>query len=210
MARNKYPERTVEKILNVSFHLFAEKGYEKTTIQDIVNALGMSKGAIYHHFKSKEEIMEALSNRSFVERKSFDYDDTKLNGLEKIRKFMIREFSHQDKQNLDKMSASILRSPQFMPVILQNIMDYNAPMMTIMIEEAIKDGSAQCQDAQMASEAFMILANLWANPFIGNADETYFLRQIKTIGKLMEALGLPILDDELIQAIHLYYRNATA
>ena len=51
MARNKYPQRTVEKILEVSLALFNEKGYEKTTIQDIVNALGMSKGAIYHHFK---------------------------------------------------------------------------------------------------------------------------------------------------------------
>ena len=53
MARNKYPQRTVEKILEVSLALFNEKGYEKTTIQDIVNALGMSKGAIYHHFKSE-------------------------------------------------------------------------------------------------------------------------------------------------------------
>ena len=51
MARNKYPEQTVEKILEVSLKLFSEKGYEKTTMQDIVNALGMSKGAIYHHFK---------------------------------------------------------------------------------------------------------------------------------------------------------------
>ena len=46
MARNKYPEQTVEKILEVSLKLFSEKGYEKTTMQDIVNALGMSKGAI--------------------------------------------------------------------------------------------------------------------------------------------------------------------
>ena len=45
MARNKHPEETVEKILDVSMRLFSEKGYEHTTIQDIVDALGMSKGA---------------------------------------------------------------------------------------------------------------------------------------------------------------------
>ena len=56
MSRNKYPEVTVEKILDVSQRLFYEKGYEKTSIQDIVNELGgLSKGAIYHHFKSKED-----------------------------------------------------------------------------------------------------------------------------------------------------------
>ena len=62
MARNKHPEQTVQKILDVSLKLFGEKGYEKTTIQDIVDALGMSKGAIYHHFKSKDDIIEALGN----------------------------------------------------------------------------------------------------------------------------------------------------
>ena len=46
MARNKYPEETVARILDVSLKLFLEKGYENTTIQDIIDALGnLSKGA---------------------------------------------------------------------------------------------------------------------------------------------------------------------
>ena len=61
MARNKYPEVTVEKILDVAQQLFLEKGYDNTTIQDIVNELGgLTKGAIYHHFKSKEEIIKNI------------------------------------------------------------------------------------------------------------------------------------------------------
>ena len=68
MARNKYPEITVDKILEASQRLFLEKGYDNTTIQDIVNELdGLSKGAIYHHFKSKEEIMSALGDRMFLQ-----------------------------------------------------------------------------------------------------------------------------------------------
>ena len=52
MARNKYPEETVNRILDVAGHLFMEKGYEHTSIQDIIDNLGgLSKGAIYHHFK---------------------------------------------------------------------------------------------------------------------------------------------------------------
>ena len=54
MARNKYPEITEKRILDAALKLFMEKGYEQTTIQDIVNELGdLSKGAVYHHFKSK-------------------------------------------------------------------------------------------------------------------------------------------------------------
>ena len=49
MARNKYPEVTVEKILEVSQRLFMEKGYDNTTIQDIVNELGgLTRRALYH------------------------------------------------------------------------------------------------------------------------------------------------------------------
>ena len=39
MPRNKYPEETVQKILDVSMKLFLEKGYEETTILDIVREL---------------------------------------------------------------------------------------------------------------------------------------------------------------------------
>ena len=73
MARNKYPEVTEERILDTAQHLFLEKGYENTTIQDIVNELGgLTKGAVYHHFKSKEEIMDAVSDRMFFENNPFE------------------------------------------------------------------------------------------------------------------------------------------
>ena len=54
MARNKYPEATKKLIIETAGRLFLEKGYEHTSIQDIIDNLGgLSKGAIYHHFKSK-------------------------------------------------------------------------------------------------------------------------------------------------------------
>ncbi len=73
MARNKYPEVTVDKILEVSERLFLEKGYDNTTIQNIVDELGgLTKGAVYHHFKSKEEIMDALGSKMFSNNNPFD------------------------------------------------------------------------------------------------------------------------------------------
>ena len=64
MARNKYPEETHKRILDVSTKLFFEKGYEQTSLQDIIDGLGgMTKGAIYHHFASKEDILIAVVNR---------------------------------------------------------------------------------------------------------------------------------------------------
>ena len=54
--RNKYPEETVEKILDVSLKLFLEKGYENTTVLDIVDHLGgLTRGAFYHHSNRKKK-----------------------------------------------------------------------------------------------------------------------------------------------------------
>ena len=47
MGRNKYPEQTVEKIIITAARLFSEKGYEQTSIQDILDALKLSKGGLY-------------------------------------------------------------------------------------------------------------------------------------------------------------------
>ena len=64
MSRNRNSEETVKRILEVSYRLFMEKGYEHASIQDIINHLGgLSKGAIYHHFKSKEDILVAVMER---------------------------------------------------------------------------------------------------------------------------------------------------
>ena len=64
MARNKHPEETVNLILDVALVLFFEKGYDNTSIQDIIDGLGgLTKGAVYHHFKSKEDILLAALDR---------------------------------------------------------------------------------------------------------------------------------------------------
>ena len=47
-------------ILKVALQLFMENGYKRTSYQDLIKKTGLSKGAIYHHFKSKEEILTSV------------------------------------------------------------------------------------------------------------------------------------------------------
>ena len=61
MAHDMHSGDTERRILDSARRLFAEKGYEKTSIQDILNDLGLSKGGLYHHFKSKEAILDRLN-----------------------------------------------------------------------------------------------------------------------------------------------------
>ena len=47
-------------ILDVAERLFYEKGYEHTSVQDVLDAMSMSKGGFYHHFESKISLLEAI------------------------------------------------------------------------------------------------------------------------------------------------------
>jgi AcrR family transcriptional regulator len=91
MPRKYDSQQTISKILDVASGLFMEKGYEQTTMQDIVNGLGMSKGAIFHHFKSKEDVMTAVIGRmteELTQRTTEMAEDMSLGAHEKMRRII--------------------------------------------------------------------------------------------------------------------------
>ncbi|MDO4243583.1 MAG: TetR/AcrR family transcriptional regulator [Actinomyces sp.] len=53
-----------EQVMDAARALFLERGYERTTIDDVLNAVGIAKGTLYHHFSGKEAIMEAIVTRT--------------------------------------------------------------------------------------------------------------------------------------------------
>ena len=62
MARRSKEDaaETREQILSAALHVFSEKGYSRTTFVDIAKEIGLSKGAVYWHFKSKPELLAAV------------------------------------------------------------------------------------------------------------------------------------------------------
>ncbi|BBI31314.1 TetR/AcrR family transcriptional regulator [Cohnella abietis] len=63
---DKIEGTTKDRIVDISKALFAQKGYAATSIQDICDAVQCSKGAIYHHFKNKEELFVYLTEQAFT------------------------------------------------------------------------------------------------------------------------------------------------
>lgn len=58
--------KSKSNIIKVAFALFLEKGYKEVTIKNIMEATNLSKGAIYHHFESKEEIYYATIETYYI------------------------------------------------------------------------------------------------------------------------------------------------
>lgn len=78
-----------QEILQTAEDLFCKKGYEETSVQDILDILHTSKGSFYHHFESKEYLLEAMCDRRAMliahqaeeEERAFGKPIAKLNSL---------------------------------------------------------------------------------------------------------------------------------
>lgn len=203
MARNKHPEETVNLILDVAFRLFMEKGYEHTSIQDIISQLGgLSKGAIYHHFKSKEEILIAVTERLTApsdEMLVVLRDCSDLNGKEKLAALFHTSINRPVQNELFSTAPSFGNSPQLLFSILRGTLDDAAPnLIQPVIEQGIKDGTIQTKYPAEFSEMLMLLANFWLNPMVFGDSAEVTHRKFVVFQQLLEGIGLDILDDQML------------
>ncbi len=85
--------KTKRKIFETSMKLFAEKGYEATSIEEITSVVGVAKGTLYYHFSSKEEIFNFLVDEGIkLLKNSIEIKTSKLdNTIDKLRAIILIE-----------------------------------------------------------------------------------------------------------------------
>lgn len=210
MARNKYPEVTVERILDVSQRLFLEKGYENTTIQDIVDELGgLTKGAVYHHFKSKEEIMDAVGDRMFFSNNPFEAvrGRTDLNGLQKLREAVRLNQSDQERVRLTAQSIPIAKSPRLLQEMIVSNRKVLTPYFLELIEEGNRDGSMHTNYPREIAELLPLLTSLWLLPSVYPASREQMKRKFLFLGEMLEKMGVPLMDDSIRALVDRFFEQ---
>jgi AcrR family transcriptional regulator len=60
------PDSARGKVLQVAAHLFRHKGYERTTVRDLAAAAGIQSGSLFHHFRSKDEILSSVMEQTAI------------------------------------------------------------------------------------------------------------------------------------------------
>ncbi|MCR2805768.1 TetR/AcrR family transcriptional regulator [Paenibacillus soyae] len=211
MARNKYPEETINQILTVALNLFIQKGYEQTSIQDIINELGgLTKGAIYHHFKSKEEIMQGVIDHLFKdvdEMLSGVRDDKELNGLEKLRKISRVSLSNPAQDELAAATPNLLRNPKLLAAQIEHMIEKAIPVyIQPIIEQGMRDGSIRTEYPRELSEVLLVLTNVWLNQAVIPASPETMLRKVRLFDEILKGLGLDLFDDQMLQRYEELFR----
>ena len=211
MARKNNPAQTIEKIVSVSTKLFVEKGYEKTSMQDIVDALGMSKGAIFHHFKSKEEILHTVLKRQCDGTKQiFHQWIEEMQGLsakEILVGLLEKNLKSQKIQALNTLSLSLFQNPHFIVANMRDGVNNNAPIFAKIFRDGIKDGSITTEFPDELAEIFFLLLNIWCNPVVFECDPERFARRFTLFQQTMKRMGVDVLSDELLEGYVRYIKE---
>ena len=206
MARNKQPEETVNLILVVSFRLFMEKGYEHTSIQDIIDHLGgLSKGAIYHHFKSKEDILVAVTDRMTAESNQMlaeIRDRADLDGKEKLKRIFKDSINRPVQNDIFTIAPDFHSNSKLLFSLLHDTIENVAPNYILpILRQGIADGSIETDYPEQLAELILLAANVWMNPMIFDSSEEESFRKFMILGQMLKGFGLDIMDSEMLERL---------
>jgi len=196
------PEQTIKKIVSISTTLFLEKGYDKTSMQDIVNELGMSKGAIFHHFKSKEDIFGAvvtnIAHEQMAEFKNLlDAKMKNLSAKDKLTQILSVGLNESENK-VFKILSERATDPKVILGIMKFNMEISAPLLADIMREGIDDGSISTLYPNECAEVLLLLVNIWCEPAIFECDIQAFRKRVEYFQFLMKASGADIIDSVLL------------
>ena len=202
MARpvKKQPEEWEKEILDAAKFLFLSKGYEETSVSDIMERAGGAKGMFYRFFESKEKVMQALGDRMFLENNPFEAVRARmdLNGLQKIREVLAMDRADGEREAVNAQAVSILKDPRILAAAVEANRRVLTPLWFELIEEGRRDGSIQTEYAKELSE-LLPLVNFWLMPSVFPADAEEIMHKCKFVAKVLADMGLPLADEEMFE-----------
>jgi AcrR family transcriptional regulator len=145
---------TKQRILDAAKNLFLSKGYESTSISDILKAIDISKGAFYHHFKSKEELLDSLAN-ALADEAMEEIIRIKNENIDAMRKLnLIFSVSRQYK-TANKRMVRVYIDAMYRPsnlILLEKLKQSSwgkiAPILVEIVDQGKKEGRFDVSDAK--------------------------------------------------------------
>jgi AcrR family transcriptional regulator len=160
----KPPSVRRAELLDCAQRLFLTKGYERTTINDVIAATGLSKGAFYHHFRAKEDLLEAIAARFGKEALAHVVavqSDPSLNALQRLNRLlaMSREWKLEHMAQLRAMFTTLLKPENAVLYhrIVGAVFAVMAPMLAAIIERGRREGVFDVSDAETVAETLLWL-----------------------------------------------------
>lgn len=200
MPRHDPDQKTKQHILETAMNLFSEKGLENVNVEDIVKEVGVTRGAFYHYYKSREELIADVMYKSFESNNTYLLAEKQggLNALEKLQ-FVIKlnlrprlEMSDSMRKQMRKLSSN--------PVVFKNEVLFQVNVMATYIEKLLiegnKDGSMNVAFPRQVSQIALLIVS-WIGLYAFEVPYKEFVDKILFFEQLTILLGVPLMDEEI-------------
>ncbi len=155
-------ENRKNEIIDVALKLFAQQGYHSTTLDEVAAKIGVTKATLYYYFRSKEEVLRAILNRSLNRmQKTLELGKSPLSTRDKLRRFIeyhvefsadtaeLAKITFEQVNVLPKRSReAVKRKQREVDVLLENI-----------LQQGIDEGIIVTGDIKIAAFAIIGLCN---------------------------------------------------
>jgi AcrR family transcriptional regulator len=160
----KHPEQRRSQILDCAQALFLQRGYDNASLNEVIAETGLSKGAFYHYFASKEALLEALAKRfaqhALAQIQNMDTSD--LDALSRLNVFLAR--GRQNKMENAEVAWGLFEA-LFKPenfVLFHRITAATsavvAPVLADLIRRGVDDGTFKTFDPEGVADMMMQLS----------------------------------------------------
>lgn len=160
------------EILDAAYRLFVRDGYDATTVSTILDALGLSKGAFYHHFASKDEVLHALARRmaeAMHARLAPEMERRDLSPLEKLNLLFGQgaQFKREHAPVMRAFCQVFYREEnlRLRARIIAESIAVMGPLFARILDEGMRDGSFDIDDPVETGRLLMHLATLLHDAF---------------------------------------------
>lgn len=172
----KEAEERKNEILDIAEQLFVVKGFDKTSTNDILREIGIARGTLYYHFKSKEEILDAMIERitkQLVEKSKEIVSQKDMPVLQRLTMMTLAlnissgNLGHEILEQVHKPQNALMHQ-KMQKCVLSGI----TPLITFLIEECITQGICQTDYPVEVAEMTLLYYNTMFDELMGHNEET--------------------------------------
>lgn len=185
----KKPDERRNEILDAAEKLFAGKGYMKTTINDILQEVGIAKGTFYYYFKSKEEVMDAVAMRYIdmgTEAVKIVVEDKKLTALEKFRILLTKDVTKSENKDEILEEFHQVGDAQMHQKSLLMTIERLVPLITEIVIQGIEEKSFNTLYPKEVVEVIMIYLNTIFDEGLFQWTQEEKIQKAKALAYVME------------------------
>lgn len=181
----KKGEKTKLELLKIAYKMFLSKGYENTSIDEIIEEAKIAKGTYYYHFKSKEQMLEEVIQMMIdeYEMKAKEILNSDLDLPEKmigiITSFRPNNDEFQIVDTLNRQDNLIMHNK-----INRQVIERVVPMLSKIVEEGVQLVLLKCENIPERIRIIMIISSqLFDDMEYSNTDVDVFIDIVeKTLG----------------------------